>query len=249
MAERPNGTPIPPPDVSWVEVNEPHHVELFANTAVRVYEARIEPGKATLYHHHSLDTLYIVMTGGAFRTEEPFRQASNTTLGRSVSITTKLRWGTRRLLTGSLSMATGGLMMQHHREYPLIHRLVASARNTDPIRMRGIELHQTSQNATLGREHGLEAEYQDELVTTYRIRLAPGETTNTLRPTNGAVLAIIAGTAHLQPAGANDAGIPPGESSTNEITTSGSTQWIEGGSVVRLLNTGTTRVDGLITAL
>jgi len=76
------------------------------------------------------------------------------------------------------------------------------------------------------------------MATTYRIRLAPGETTNMLRPTNGAVLVIIAGTAHLQLAGANDAGIPPGESRTNEITSSGSTQWIEGGSVVRLHNAG-----------
>ena len=62
--------------IDWVEVNdEPNHVEQFRNDAVRVYEARIDPGTATLYHHHSLDTIYVIMAGGRFRSEEPVHQA------------------------------------------------------------------------------------------------------------------------------------------------------------------------------
>ena len=68
---------------------EPNHVELFRNDAVRVYEARIDPGTATLYHHHSLDTIYVIMAGGRFRSEEPAHQKSSTKLGRSVSLPTK----------------------------------------------------------------------------------------------------------------------------------------------------------------
>jgi hypothetical protein len=74
------------PGVDWVEVNdEPNHAERFRNDAVRVYEARIEPGTATLYHHHSLDTIYVIMAGGRFRSDEPMHQKSSTKLGRSVS--------------------------------------------------------------------------------------------------------------------------------------------------------------------
>jgi dihydroflavonol-4-reductase len=185
--------------VDCVEVNdEPNHVELFRSDALRVYEARIEPGAATLYHHHSLDTIYVIMVGGRFRSEEPVHQKSSTKLGRSVSIPTKLAWGIRRALTGgTLQLPAGTLVMQYHRAHPLIHRVLASSDNAAPIRMLGVELHATSHPPPLATSSGVRLEYADERARTYRIRRRAGEWTDSLQVAHGAVLTVIAGTGVL----------------------------------------------------
>jgi dihydroflavonol-4-reductase len=185
--------------IDWVEVNdEPNHVELFRNDAVRVYQARIEPGAATLYHHHSLDTIYVIMAGGRFRSEEPVHQKSSTKLGRSVSLPTKLAWGIRRALTGgTLQLPAGTFLMQYHRAHPLIHRVVASSDNAAPIRMLGVELHATSHPSLLSTRSGVRLEYADKRARTYRIRRGTGEWTDSLQVAHGAVLTVIAGTGVL----------------------------------------------------
>jgi mannose-6-phosphate isomerase-like protein (cupin superfamily) len=197
------GRPGPASDplraIDWVEVNdEPNHVELFRNDAVRVYEARIDPGTATLYHHHSLDTIYVIMAGGRFRSDEPAHQKSSTKLGRSVSLPMKLAWGVRRALTGgTLQLPAGTFLMQYHRAHPLIHRVVASSDNVAPIRMLGVELHATSHPSMLPTSSGVRREYTDKRARTYRIRRGTGEWTDSLRVAHGAVLTVIAGTGVL----------------------------------------------------
>jgi dihydroflavonol-4-reductase len=197
------GSPGPASDplraIDCVEVNdEPNHVELFRNDAVRVYEARIEPGTGTLYHHHSLDTIYVIMAGGRFRSEEPVHQKSSTKLGRSVSLPTKLAWGIRRALTGgTLQLPAGTLLMQYHRAHPLIHRVLASSDNAAPIRMLGVELHATSHPSLLSTSSSVRLEYADKRARTYRIRLGTGEWTDSLQVAHGAVLTVTAGTGVL----------------------------------------------------
>ncbi len=185
--------------IDWVEVNdEPHHVELFRNDAVRVYQARIDPGAATLYHHHSLDTIYLIMAGGRLRSEEPVRQKSSTKLGRSVSLPTKLVWGIRRALTfGTLQLPAGTFLMQYHRAHPLIHRVLASSENAMPIRMLGVELHATSHPSVLSTSSGVRLEYADEHARTYRVQRGACEWTDILQLAHGAVLTVIAGTGVL----------------------------------------------------
>lgn len=219
--------------VDWVDVNdEPNHVEQFRNDAVRVYEARIDPGTATLYHHHSLDTIYVIMAGGRFRSEEPVHQRSSTKVGRSVSLSTKLVWGIRRALTGgTLQMPTGTFLMQYHRAHPLVHRVVASSDNAASIRMLGIELHATSHPSLLRSGSGVRLEYADEHARTYRIRRGTGEWTEILKPAHGAVLAVIAGTGILSIEG------------TEQHLAAGSVSWIAPTTHIRLGNPGTTTLN------
>jgi dihydroflavonol-4-reductase len=196
---RPGPASDPLRDIDWVEVNdEPSHVELCRNDAVRVYEARIDPGTATRYHRHSLDTIYVIMAGGRFRSEEPVHQKSSTKLGRSVSLPTKLAWGIRRALTGgTLQLPAGTLLMQYHRAHPLIHRVLASSGNAAPIRMLGVELHATSHPSLLSTSSSVRLEYADKRARTYRIRRGTGEWTDSLQVAHGAVLTVIAGTGVL----------------------------------------------------
>jgi dihydroflavonol-4-reductase len=219
--------------VDWVEVDdEPNHVERFCNDAVRVYEARIDPGTATLYHHHSLDTIYVIMAGGRFRSEEPVHQKSSTKLGRSVKLPTKLAWGIRRALTGgTLQMPAGTFLMQYHRTHPLIHRVVASSENAAPIRMLGIELHTTRHPSVIPTGSGVRLEYADERTRTYRIRRESGEWTDILQPEHGAVLAVVADTSVLSIEG------------TEQHLAAGSVSWIAPTTHMRLGNPGATALN------
>jgi dihydroflavonol-4-reductase len=219
--------------IDWVEVDdEPNHVEQFRNDAVRVYEARIDPGTATLYHHHSLDTIYVIMAGGRFRSEEPVHQRSSTKLGRSVSLPTKLVWGIRRAVTGgTLQMPAGTFLMQYHRAHPLVHRVAASSENAAPIRMLGIELQATSHPSVLPAGSGVRLEYADEYARTYRIRRGTGEWTDMLQPAHGAVLAVIAGTGVLSIEG------------TEQHLAAGSVSWIAPTPHMRLGNPGATTLN------
>ncbi len=54
----------------FVDVNqEPLHQELISNSYFRVYRAVLTPGKATEYHRHFRNTLYIVCKGGRISTQ------------------------------------------------------------------------------------------------------------------------------------------------------------------------------------
>jgi dihydroflavonol-4-reductase len=233
---RPGPASDPLRGIDWVDVNdEPNHAELFRNNAVRVYEARIDPGTATLYHHHSLDTIYVIMAGGRFRSEEPVHQKSSTKLGRSVSLPAKLVWGIRRALTGgTLQLPAGTFLMQYHRAHPLIHRVLASSDNATPIQMLGVELHAASQPSVLLTGSGVCLEYADEHARTYRIERGTGEWTDILQLAHGAVLAVIAGTGVLSIGG------------TEQHLAAGSVSWIASTPNIRLGGLGATTLNCLL---
>jgi hypothetical protein len=58
----------------------------------------------------------------------------------SVDPATKLRWGARRLLTGSLDLPTSNVFAQYNKDVPMIHRISADPRNEGAVQFMGIEL-------------------------------------------------------------------------------------------------------------
>lgn len=221
-----------------VEVaDEPRHIEQLRNEHVRVYLATIEPGAQTLYHRHHANTLYVVMTGGRWRSDQPGHQPQRTGIGRSVPVTTKLAAALRRRLGGAMRLPAGTLLMQYHNDFPLTHRLRAAASNPEPIRMLGIELLSEAH----GPQHspvripGLSVEYHDRQATTYRIRLAPGQSTGPLHTGRPALLVPLA--VPGQPRSA-----PVGE-------TAPSLRWLASDDDWTLDNPGPTPLDALLVAM
>lgn len=180
--------------------DEPRHVEKLRNDRIRVYLATIEPGARTLYHRHHVDTLYVVMAGGLSRSEEPARQRQRSSGGRSLSIAAKLVLVIRRRLTGSVRLPTGAVLMQYHRDFPLTHRLCAAPRNAGPIRMLGIEMLTPPRGTTHCPDDvpGLLVEYRDRHATTYRIRLAPGQSTGSIHAGRPALLVLLGAASELR---------------------------------------------------
>ncbi|HUH70733.1 MAG TPA: hypothetical protein VLZ05_18795 [Mycobacterium sp.] len=184
--------------VDWVDVSaEPNHVEQFRSDVARIYEVTINPGTATLYHRHDRDTVYVITAGGRFRSQEPGHQRSRTSLGRSTSLLSQLRLLATRLAHGWLQMPSGTVVLQPHRDFPLIHRVHAYPSNPGPIRMIGVELVSghppPSQVAPVA---GLRVEKRSSRWLVYQLRLDAG-TTTTFTVAAGGVLVVVAGTAVL----------------------------------------------------
>ncbi len=228
--------------VEYVEVNdEPHHIEQLRNAYVRVYLATIDPGTCTLYHRHRLNTLYIVTSEGSSKSEEPGNQKQHTGVGRSIPITTKLTWWANRKLARTLRLPTGTVLMQHHAEFPLTHRLCAASENDQPIRMLGIEL-LTDPHRPPGPPPRLAAhpvEYHDDQATVYRIELTHGHQTDRLRPRRPGLLVVLSGTAQLQ--------LAPGASS--QTLNSGAVHWLDNEDDFELANPAATPLHALLIAL
>ena len=183
--------------VDWVPVDtEPHHIEMFRNRAVRIYEATIAPGGETEYHRHARDTLYVVTAGGRLRSDEPGNQRPGTEPGHSVTLCRRLSWLARRTVgRGTIHVPTGTLLMQPHTTRPLIHRVVADSANPIAVRMVGVELHETSTPAELPKGRGLRLEHANHQARTYRLDLAPGASSPRLAVPHGAVLVVAEGDA------------------------------------------------------
>ncbi|SOX54824.1 hypothetical protein MAAFP003_3503 [Mycobacterium ahvazicum] len=187
--------------VDWVDVTiEPHHVEQFGDADVRIYEATIAPGAATMFHRHTFDTLYVVTAGGRFRSEEPGRQKPGTRPGRSTPLLRQLGWlFARKVRGGWISMPTGTLIAQPHRTHPLIHRVVGNPGNAAPIRMLGVELHRDRPvSDVLPGGPGIRVENPGHPWPAYRLT-GPAEG-GPLEVTlaGGGVLVVVAGTATVE---------------------------------------------------
>jgi len=184
--------------VDWVDVSaEPNHVEQFRTNVARVYEVTIKAGTATLYHRHDRDTAYVITAGGRFRSQEPGDQRSRTSLGRSTPILSQLRLLVSRLTNGWLQAPAGTVILQPHKDFPLIHRVHAHRSNPGPIRMIGVELqngHPTP--GRIGHVAGLLVEKHSSRWLVYRLRLDAG-TTTTFTLAQGGVLVVVAGVAEL----------------------------------------------------
>ena len=184
--------------VDWVDVSaEPNHVEQFRTDVVRVYEVAIDAGTATLYHRHDRDTVYVITSGGRFRSQEPGHQRSRTALGRSTGLLSQLGLLASRLTHGWLKVPTGTVILQPHKDFPLIHRVYADPSNPAPVRMIGVES-QTGHPAPsrIGHVAGLHIEKHSSRWLVYRLRLDIG-TTTTFTVVRGGVLVVLGGAASL----------------------------------------------------
>lgn len=187
--------------VDWVDVTvEPHHAEQFANQAVRIYEATIPPGTATLFHRHIRDTLYVITAGGRFRSEEPGHQMAGTRMGRSTPLRRQLWWLAIRKLGGSwVRMPTGTLIAQPHRTHPLIHRVIAHPANSGPIRMLGVELQRERPVSTrLHGAPGIRVENGGAPWPAYRLSSPPDGQPQHVMLAGGGVLVVVAGSATVE---------------------------------------------------
>ena len=204
--------------------------------------ASIAPGTCTLYHHHHINTIYVVMAGGLCRSEEPGNQPQRTRVGRSVLLPTKLSWALRRRFARPLPLPAGILLMQYHSDTPLTHRLHASTSNPAPIQMLGIELLTDPAPDQPHPAHrlGLTVEYEDRQATTYGIRLKPGQSTNRLQPGAPSILALVSGSAQLQSLNAGTVGRP---------LAPGTVQWLDSGENFELTNPAAATLHALLITL
>jgi hypothetical protein len=185
-----------PPRPAWVPVDrEPVHEELFGNDLVRVYEARIEPGTTTLDHRHDQDTVYVVVRGGRFRSDNTWRQHNVTRPGRSSGLLRSVGWLLRRLTVGWLRMPDGTLLWQPHAAHPVVHRVTASSSNDGALRMVGIELRRHRPPRRIPETPALRLEYASPRSTSYRIAALPG---TTVHVPGESVLTVVHGQATLQ---------------------------------------------------
>ncbi|MGB9305258.1 MAG: hypothetical protein WCB92_16710 [Mycobacterium sp.] len=187
--------------VEWVDVTiEPHHVEQFANQAVRIYEATIAPGIATQFHRHTHDTIYVVTAGGRFRSDEPGHHIPGTRVGRSTPLPRQLWWlATRKLAGGWVTMPTGTVIAQPHRTHPLIHRVIAHPTNAAAIRMLGIEPHRERPvSAPPASAPGIRIEFGGPPWPVYRLSTLSDHQPQQVTLAGGGVLVVVRGSAAAQ---------------------------------------------------
>jgi nucleoside-diphosphate-sugar epimerase len=230
--------------VEYVKVNdEPNHVERFKNDWVRVYMATIAPGTNTLYHRHCENTLYIAVEGGIHHNDIPGTQKQRSIgLPRSLRLTTKVVWLLRRLLFGTVDLPTSTMVMQYHRDFPIIHRICASSKNGHPIELLGIEVfrHPARRNDTPLDASGFALEYTDAEFTAYRVRLGAGQSTGRRRIPGPSLLVMTKGSGRLSTG--NDF------ASSFELS-AGGVRWLGETSNIDLTNIGNDGLDALLVTM
>jgi quercetin dioxygenase-like cupin family protein len=131
---------------------EPRHLIKFANKYVRVIDASVRVGDATLFHTHDIDNVPVAITGGDLKTELLGQQGTFSTVA-----------------TGAVSYA---------RE-TYTHR-ITNVGNTD-VRFIDAEILASPGNGTaappLENVNGLTMAIDNERVRIYRLILEPGQST------------------------------------------------------------------------
>ena len=126
----------------FVDVDEePLHQEIFRNSDFRIYRAILKPGVSTYFHRHSRNTVYVALSKGRIRTERMKKTPScPTVLARSISFPKRFLLGFQKTVTGSIKIYRGFLFYMPSKDYPVIHRAVASWKNRHAIELLGIEV-------------------------------------------------------------------------------------------------------------
>ena len=169
-------------EVKLVEVNdEPNHQEVFQNQFIRIYKINLEPGRDTLYHRHSKDTLYIVLEGGLMFTYVIGKQTlSSVSFPKSFGLLQKIRFLLNNYFFRTAKLDTSLFLFQHHRDYPVVHKVIASAKNVNNIQLIGIEiLEENIQHPTPSFDHMFYTkEYCSKVISIFRLKLKPGRSTD-----------------------------------------------------------------------
>jgi hypothetical protein len=227
--------------IDYVDVNdEPHHVERFRNDWVRVYMATIAPGTKTLYHRHHENTLYVAIEGGIHHNDLPGAQKQRSIgLPRSLGLATKVAWALRRLVFGTVDLPTSTMVMQYHRDFPIIHRVCASAKNALPMALLGIEVfrHPARRNVAPLDASGFALEYTDSELTAYRVRLGAGRSTGGRRIAGPSLLVITTGRGRVSTGDDLASAVELG---------AGSVRWLGEDADLHLANVGNDALDALL---
>jgi hypothetical protein len=205
--------------------------------------ATIAPGTKTLYHRHRENTLYIAIEGGIHHNDLPGTQKQRSIgLPRSLRLTTKVVWLLRRLLFGTVDLPTSTMVMQYHRDFPIIHRICASAKNGHPMELLGIEVfrHPACRNDTPLDASGFALEYTDSELTVYRIRLVAGGSTGHRRIPEPSLLVMTTGSGRLNTG--ND------HASSLELS-AGGVRWLGEAANIDLANVGNDGLDALLVTI
>lgn len=234
--------------VDHVDVSqEPHHVELLENDQVRVYMATIEPGMKTLYHRHHEDTIYVVVEGGVYRSEVPEgRKQKQGRVGfpRSFGLGTKLSWGLRRLITGWLDLPSASFFVQHHRRFPLVHRVCGSSDNAKSLKLMGIEIrerHLDRGAATSRLPSPFQCEYEENDFEIDRLTVEAGGSTGPHHIGHPGLLVVTRGGGRVTVDGIH----PPVE----EIMAPGNLRWLDRDAELEATVAGPGGLEALLIAL
>tara|TARA_B100000676_G_C17708195_1_gene644886 strand:- start:50 stop:670 length:621 start_codon:yes stop_codon:yes gene_type:complete len=145
-------------DDSWVPVrDEPRHRHRFENNFARVYDVLVPSGDATLYHHHTEDTLYVAIAPASLRDQT---------------------WGETD--TRAAQVEAGICICRPHRTRPLIHR-VRNVGQGD-MRMIGVEVKASPPETSVSplEASNVAMRWENERLRAYDVALEPGAATDEL---------------------------------------------------------------------
>jgi hypothetical protein len=139
--------------------DEPRHRHEFENDEVRIYDVLLPPQYITLYHAHTRDTIYVAVHGS--------RLKSQPVAGSSI-------------LPQTLQVPSGIMFWNDHASEPLIHEVTNIGESA--ARLVGVELKLAKGQFISQPLSGLGLKLRDTFtkVRTYKLSLAPGESTGEL---------------------------------------------------------------------
>lgn len=195
---------------------EPHHPIVFENKNVRIYDALIPPGEATLFHTHSFDNVAVTVSGGMGMNEHqgmPPTPFSNLPAG----------WV-------HFSKATNA---------PYTHRLTNTG--ATPLRFVTVEILSSSAPpgvpAVLNTVPGHQLVLQNDRVTVYRILVDPKQSTGTRSRTLPWLrISVSQSTISVQ---------RPGKSPEILDAKPGDYRWYEGPTTDSIENVGSTKYEAI----
>ena len=177
-----NSNMINQTELKYVEViNDPLHVELFKNEFIRLYNASLSPGTATMFHRHCEDTIYVVHEGGEISTEiYPGSQKSPTSFPRSFRFYKKILMAIRLVVSGSIKLPKALFFCILSKDQPIVHRAISSEKNLHNMELMGVEIARRADHNNDVSLNGklYKKEYENDDFCIFRFRLKPGHSEN-----------------------------------------------------------------------
>lgn len=120
---------------------EPNHQQLFENSYIRIYMAKLKPGEETKYHSHHEDTIYIAVAGGKIQTvKHTLDEGCPNVLLKKYSIMYKLKLVFDTLRRKPVELRDGFSFFMPSASKKTVHKARASADNKKDMMLLGIEI-------------------------------------------------------------------------------------------------------------
>lgn len=119
---------------------EPNHIEIFEDSNIRVYKATLNPGQETLYHSHTVDTLYTVIKGGRIKTiNHSLNEGCPTRVVSKQKISYKIKLLLEKTLNKPLTLIEGFSFFMPSSKKAVYHKAIASKSNKESMVLISIE--------------------------------------------------------------------------------------------------------------